>query len=88
MIDSCIEHYTNSDLLCIPIGKMNQHLFEKIKPLGYQNFIGLYEILVSHTIWVLEPRFEKNSKPICNVYIDCNLCGKTIFDKFTIVYGH
>ena len=57
MIDSCIDHYTNSDMLFIPIGKIVQHLFEKIKLSGYENFIWLYEILVSHTIWVLEPRF-------------------------------
>ena len=32
MINYCIEHYTNSDVLFIPIGKIIQHLFEKIKP--------------------------------------------------------
>ena len=62
MVDSCIEHYTNSDVIFTPMGKIIQHVFENIIPSGYENFIRFYEILVSHTVWVLDPIFEKYQK--------------------------
>ena len=38
MIESCIKYNTNLDVLFIPVGKIIQHLFEKNKPSGYENF--------------------------------------------------
>ena len=63
----------------IPTGKVIEHLFDKIKPVGFHHFLKLYELMFSNLVWTFEPQPK-----YWNIYTDCNLYGKRLFDKIRV----
>ncbi len=44
-------------------------------------------MIVSNINWVLQPKIEKKKKPMCQVCMECNLCGQEIYKDFNFEYG-
>ena len=76
MIGRTSNLFHNSEVMFIAIGQVIEHLFDRIKPVGFNHFLKLYEFMLSNLVWILQqqPKYW-------NIHTECNLCGDAIFDK-------
>ena len=70
MMKNTSEIFRKSDEKFIPISKIIEHIFDKMKPAGFDHFFKLYEFIFRNLFWSL----QKKPKG-WNVCTECNLCG-------------
>ena len=84
MIDSTHIFVTNSELMFIPIGKVIQHVFQDRKPAHFDDFLKLYEFMISNIFWIIEPAKDRKKKQCWEICVECNMCGALLHEKIVI----
>ena len=79
MIEKTTNLFQNSEDMFIPIGQVIEHLFQNIKPVGFDHFLKLYEFMFSNLVWTFEPQ-----KEYWNICTKCNLCGQQLHEKIRV----
>ena len=62
-------------------------IFKDMKTSEYDDFIGVYEMVIRNLVWVLDVTEDsKNSKRniTCDIKLKCNLCTQDMQDGFSV----